>query len=39
VARVKADNAASLAAFARAGFTRVANGAAIILARASGERA
>ena len=39
VARVKADNAASLAAFGRAGFTRVADGAAVTLARARGERA
>jgi UDP-2,4-diacetamido-2,4,6-trideoxy-beta-L-altropyranose hydrolase len=39
VARVKADNAASLAAFARAGFTRVADGAVITLARARRERA
>jgi RimJ/RimL family protein N-acetyltransferase len=37
VARVKADNAPSLAAFERAGFTRVADGAAVTLVRASGE--
>ncbi len=39
VARVKAGNAASLAAFERAGFTRVADGAVITLARARRERA
>lgn len=39
VARVKADNAASLAAFERAGFTRVADAAAVTLARARGKRA
>jgi len=39
VARVKANNAASLAAFERAGFTRIVDGAAVTLARASGARA
>jgi RimJ/RimL family protein N-acetyltransferase len=39
VARVKADNAASLAAFERAGFTRVVDGAAVTLALTRKERA
>lgn len=39
VARVKAGNAASLAAFERAGFTRVVDGAAVTLARAREKQA
>jgi RimJ/RimL family protein N-acetyltransferase len=38
IARIKADNAVSLAAFERAGFARVAEGSAVILARDCARR-